>query len=890
MNNYIYKFGNLHADGDKSMADILGNKGANLAEMSKMGIPTPPGFTISTKAWHIYNTSNALPEELYEEISNAIKYLEEITLQKFGDHKDPLLLSVRSGSMVSMPGMMDTILNLGLNDETVLALIEKTSNERFAYDSYRRFIQMYGSIIYGIGSNDFENIILEVKKDNNIINDIDLSVQNIQEIISKFKIVIQNKTSQKAIPDNVIDQLHEAIKAVFDSWMNKRAVIYRRTNDIDDSIGTAVTIQSMVFGNLNDNSGTGVVFTRNPSTGENIIFGEYLLNAQGEDIVAGIRTPLPILEKPNTSDKAMISVLPKETESLLHMCKTLEQYYKDVQDIEFTIENGKLWILQSRSAKRTALSSIKTAVDMATEGLISEEDALLRINAECLSSILHPTIDKSHPKVVIGRGLPASPGAISGKVVFSSEEAVKKSQSGIDVILVTHETTPEDIEGMISSVGLITARGGMTSHAAVVARGIGKPCICGTNDMRIDPDNKSFSLSGHTVKCGDMLTVNGTSGEIILGQIPTVNAELPEEFNILMEWAKRYKKLQVRANADTESDIQTSIKFGAEGIGLCRTEHMFFKDDRISIVRQMILVETKEHRAKYLQEILPIQVADFQDIFSLMKGKPVNIRLLDPPLHEFLPQNDAIIAQLSKSMNTPLNIMISRINKLKETNPMLGHRGCRLGISCPEIYEMQVRSILIAAIKNMKDGISDNLPDIEIMVPFISSVEEFRRVKDIINTTAQTVLRDYNADITFKIGSMLELPRAALTADKISEESEFFCFGTNDLTQTVFGLSRDDSGKFLSDYQDLGILKHDPFVTIDKEGVGSMMKISMDKVASNKNVNKISFSVCGEHGGNPESIAFFHEIGLEYVSCSPYRIPISILASAQSAIKDNKSH
>ena len=887
---YIYKFGNKDTDGDRSMASLLGGKGANLAEMSKCGIPVPPGFTISTDAYLAYIENNfSIPEEIVSQIDNAIDELQDSMGQQFAnDANNPMLLSVRSGAVVSMPGMMDTILNLGINDNTVESLAKKFNNKVFAYDSYRRFIQMYGSVVCAIPQYEFDNAMIKVRKDNDLSSGQVLSIDHMMKVITSFKEVIRQKKNVEMTQD-IRAQLLSSIEAVFKSWMNDRALSYRALHDISDSLGTAVTVQYMVFGNFNDDSATGVLFTRNPSTGQKMLYGEYLPKAQGEDIVAGTHTPYPILSE-SAEGNSLESCMPSVFGELCDIANTLEHYYKDVQDIEFTIENGKLFILQTRNAKRTPSAAIKMAVDMVNEGLISKEDALLSINPSQISVLLHPTVDYSYNKVLLAKGLPASPGAVSGIVVFTPEEAKLCKKNGVNAILVREETTPDDIDGMVASVGFITVRGGMTSHAAVVARGMGKPCICGVSSMKINIDERVLLIGDHIIKYGEYVTLDGTTGEVMLGEMPAKSAELSLEFHTLMSWAREIKKLQVRVNADTVSDCIIARKFSAEGIGLCRTEHMFFAKERILQVRKIILSLTAEERERALKEVLLMQKGDFLEIFQKFPGMPVNIRLLDPPLHEFLPNitNGEVIDELATELGITKELLHNRINMLHEVNPMLGHRGCRVGISHPEIYQMQIRAIFMAISELCQASKAEfKTPIVEIMVPFVSIDTELVSIKRDIELIAQEISRNYRVNLQFCIGCMLELPRAAMTADKIAEQVSFFCFGTNDLTQTVFGISRDDAGKFIEVYSRNGIIAKDPFVSIDREGVGEMMKYTLEK-ARIKSPN-IKLGICGEHGGDPESIDFFHSIGLHYISCSPYRLPIAILTAAQAVIKENRN-
>ncbi|MDC0417129.1 pyruvate, phosphate dikinase [Candidatus Pelagibacter sp.] len=886
MNKLIFNFNSKDVKKIKSPKNILGGKGANLSEMGRMGLPVPPGFTISTNVCDLfYKNKKKLNSKIINQIKSELKVIEKSVKKKFGDLKNPLLLSVRSGARVSMPGMMDTILNLGLNDETVIALSKKTSNGRFAKDSYRRFIQMYGNVVMGVEGHYFEELIENYKLTKGVLLDTELDESDWDGLINDFKKVVKEKT-QKNFPQNVLEQLFGAIGAVFLSWESNRAKIYRRLNQIPSEWGTAVNVQSMVFGNMGNDCATGVVFTRNPSDGANDIYGEYLINAQGEDVVAGTRTPQYITKKArkeaNVKDPSMQESMPKVYKQLEKILMKLENHYKDMQDVEFTVENNKLWILQTRSGKRTSKSAVKIAVDMVKEKLISKKEAILRIDPGSLDTLLHPTLDEKSEINVIANGLPASPGAASGKVVFSSEEAERLNDMMQDTILVRVETSPEDIQGMHAAKGILTARGGMTSHAAVVARGMGRPCVSGSSEIDINYESKIFKTSEHEIKEGDIITIDGSTGRIILGEVPTVKPEISGDFSKLMSWADGIRKLKVRANSETPLDTKTARDFGAEGIGLCRTEHMFFDEERILSVREMILSKTKEDRARALTKLLPHQKKDFVEIFKIMNGLPVTVRLLDPPLHEFLPNSDKEILEVANVVGVDLKEVKSRISELHEQNPMLGHRGCRLGISYPEIYEMQCRAIFEALVELKKNKIKSAFP--EIMIPLVSTEAEIKIMKDLVIRVAKNVQEENKVKINFLVGTMIELPRAAIKAKDIAKHAEFFSFGTNDLTQTTFGISRDDSGKFLNDYIDNKIFDIDPFVSID-EGVENLIEIAVSK--GKKQNKKIKLGICGEHGGDPKSIAFCSRIGLDYISCSPYRVPIARLAAAQAEIKNN---
>ena len=884
MNKLILNFKSKEIKKIKNPKNFLGGKGANLSEMGKMGLPVPPGFTISTKVCDLfYKNKKKLNSEIIYQIKKELKIVEKDVSKKFGDLKNPLLLSVRSGARVSMPGMMDTILNLGLNDKTVIGLANKTSNGRFAKDSYRRFIQMYGNVVMGVESYLFEELIENYKLTKGVLLDTELDEEDWDGLIKDFKNTIKEKVN-KDFPQDVYQQLFGAISAVFLSWESNRAKVYRRLNQIPSEWGTAVNVQSMVFGNMGNDCATGVVFTRNPSDGSNNIYGEYLINAQGEDVVAGTRTPQYITKKAKLEAKvkesSMQESMPKVYNELFKILKKLEKHYRDMQDVEFTVENNKLWILQTRSGKRTSKSAVKIAVDMVKEKLISKNDAILRIDPNSLDTLLHPTLDENGSIKVIANGLPASPGAASGKVVFTSEEAERLNSVMQDTILVRVETSPEDIQGMHAAKGILTARGGMTSHAAVVARGMGRPCVSGSSEIDINYENKTFKTSSIEVKEGDTITIDGSTGRIILGNVPTVKPEISGDFSRLMSWADNIRKLKVRTNSETPLDTKTARDFGAEGIGLCRTEHMFFDEERILSVREMILSKTQEDRAKALKKLLPHQKDDFIQIFKIMQGLPVTVRLLDPPLHEFLPKSDKEIFEVADVVGVDKKELISRIDELHEQNPMLGHRGCRLGISYPEIYEMQCRAIFEALSDLKRKKQKSALP--EIMIPLVSTETEIKIMKDLVINTARKVQNENKVKIEFLVGTMIELPRAAIKAKDIAKHAEFFSFGTNDLTQTTFGISRDDSGKFLNDYIDNKIFNIDPFVSID-EGVKDLIEIAVER--GKKQNKKIKLGICGEHGGDPESIRFCSNIGLNYVSCSPYRVPIARLAAAQAELK-----
>ena len=884
MKKYIFNFKSKVSNKINLSKNILGGKGANLSEMGRMGLPVPPGFTISTEVCELfYKNKRKINHKILREIDKELKNIEKDTGKKFGDLNNPLLVSVRSGARVSMPGMMDTILNLGLNDETVHALANRTSNMRFAKDSYRRFIQMYSNVVLGVENYNFEELIENYKLTKGVLLDTELDENDWDGLIKDFKNIVKKKTN-KEFPQNVREQLFGAISAVFLSWESHRAQVYRKLNQIPSEWGTAVNVQSMVFGNMGNDCATGVVFTRNPSNGNHQIYGEYLINAQGEDVVAGTRTPQHITKKAriasNESLPSMEESMPivyKELKKILHK---LEKHYKDMQDVEFTVENKKLWMLQTRSGKRTAKSAVKIAVDMVKENLISKKEAVLRVEPNSLDTLLHPTLDEKSNIEIIAKGLPASPGAASGKVVFTSDDAERLNASMQNTILVRVETSPEDIHGMHAAKGILTARGGMTSHAAVVARGMGRPCVSGSSEIEIDYEKKLFKVQDREIKEGDLITIDGSTGRIILGEVKTVKPEISGEFSKLMNWADNYRKLKIRTNSETPVDSKTARDFGAEGIGLCRTEHMFFDEERILSVREMILSKTKDDRLLALSKLLPHQKKDFIDIFKIMNGLPVTVRLLDPPLHEFLPRTDKEIAEVASSLNIPIKELEARISELHEQNPMLGHRGCRLGISFPEIYEMQCRAIFEALVQCKKQKVKSIIP--EIMIPLVSTEVEIKIMKDLVIRIAKQVESEKKIKLNFLVGTMIELPRAAIKANDIAKHAEFFSFGTNDLTQTTFGISRDDSGKFLNDYIENKIFDIDPFVSID-EGVGDLIEIASEKGRMQN--KKIKLGICGEHGGDPKSIELCAKIGLNYVSCSPYRVPVARLAAAQAQLK-----
>ena len=872
---YVYAF----SEGNASMRNLLGGKGANLAEMTALGLPIPQGFTVSTEACtEYYNCGKKISKEIEEQIFNALSELEKIEGKKFGDESDPLLVSVRSGARASMPGMMDTILNLGLTDTSVEGFAEKTNNPRFAYDSYRRFIQMYSDVVMEVNKSFFEKIIDELKEERNVKYDTELTVEDLKELVKRFKNVYREHMNGEEFPQDVREQLMGAVKAVFRSWDNPRAIVYRRMNDIPGDWGTAVNVQAMVFGNKGETSGTGVAFTRNPSTGEKGIYGEYLINAQGEDVVAGVRTPQPITK--------LKEDLPECYDEFMRLATKLENHYRDMQDMEFTIQEGKLYFLQTRNGKRTAAAAINIACDLVDEGMITKEEAIERIDAKSLDQLLHPTFDAEALKngEVIGEALPASPGAAAGKVYFTAEDAKKagKGGNGERVILVRLETTPEDIEGMVASQGVLTVRGGMTSHAAVVARGMGTCCVSGCGDIIIDEEKKEFTLHGHTFHEGDYISLDGTTGKIYLGDIKTVEASVTGNFGRIMAWADELRRLQVRTNADNPRDAKKAIELGAEGIGLCRTEHMFFEEDRIPKIRKMILSETVEARTEALNALIPFQKGDFKAMYKELKGLPMTVRYLDPPLHEFLPTDENDIKALANDMNVTVEHLKNKISDLHEFNPMMGHRGCRLAVTYPEIAKMQTRALMEAAIEVKEEDGYDITP--EIMIPLVGEKKELKFVKDIVIETAEEVKKERKSDINYHIGTMIEIPRAALNADEIATEAEFFSFGTNDLTQMTFGFSRDDAGKFLDAYYQNKIYESDPFARLDQNGVGKL--VEMAATNGRKTRPDIHLGICGEHGGEPSSIEFCNRVGLDYVSCSPYRVPIARLAAAQAALNE----
>jgi len=881
MHKLIYYFGSDDTEGNAAMLDILGSKGANLAQMCKLGLPIPPGFTISTELCTRYSAHHThLTPKFEEELLASVAKLEKETRKKFGSDSNPLLLSVRSGAKISMPGMMDTILNLGMNDQVAKALADKTGNPRFAYDSYRRFLEMYGSVVLGISSYLFEEIFDNYKISNNISKDNDITAEILQKIIVTFKAIILKHTGREFESDPYT-QLKCAIEAVLASWTCPRAITYRKINNISDEIGTAVNIQSMVFGNKGNDSATGVIFTRCPSSGRKEIFGEFLVNAQGEDVVAGIRTPYPILATMEDDGSSMQEQMPELYDKLVSICDKLELHFKDMQDIEFTIEEGRLYILQTRNGKRAAASAVKIAVDMVGEGILSKQDALMRIDPESLSQLLHTAIDYSDNPTVIATGLPASPGASTGIVVFSPYDAEELSHHH-KVILVRNDTSPEDIKGMHVSAGILTARGGMTSHAAVVARGMGTPCVCGVNGLIVNEQQKIFTTSsGHKIKQGDTITIDGSTGKIIIGDVKLIKTNFSEEFNTILKWADAEKDLKVRANAETALDASVAIRFGACGIGLCRTEHMFFDNDKIPLVREMIIAGDYDQRMRSIERLKPLQTADFKSLFEIMDGRPVNIRLLDPPLHEFLPTENKDKKLLAESLNVPISLINHRLHALHELNPMLGHRGCRLGISYPEIYIMQVEAILHAMqMLHTEKHVESKL---ELMIPLISEVKELERIKKYVTQTINSMEVKYSIKFNIKLGTMIELPRAALTAGEIAKHVDYFSFGSNDLTQTTFGISRDDVGSFLPDYIEQKIFIHDPFVRLDEPGVGQLIDIAIER--GKKTNADLTLGVCGEHAGDPASIDFFYKAGIDYISCSPYRIPIARVAAARSKIR-----
>jgi len=869
---YVYFFGGGEADGSEELEDILGGKGANLAEMTNIGIPVPAGFTISAEVCqYYYRHDEVYPDGLEEEVDENLRQLEEENGKEFGDPEDPLLLSVRSGAAVSMPGMMDTVLNVGLNEDTLEGLVDRTGNQRFGWDSYRRLIQMYGEVVKGIEAREFDLALEDIKEEKGAENDTDLTVDDLKEVVDEFKSIYKENLGEE-FPTDPREQLWGAIDAVFGSWNNPRAIKYREMNDLPhDAMGTAVNVQTMVFGNTGENSATGVAFTRNPSTGEKKRYGEYLKNAQGEDVVAGVRTPKDI--------KELKEEMPEAWEELEEIFQKLEEHYKDVQDVEFTVENSELYMLQTRTGKRTAKAAVKIAVDMAEEGLIEEETAVGRIEPETLDQLLHPSFDEEAEKEVLAKGLNASPGAAVGEVVFTAGEAVERRDDGDKVILVRTETSPEDIDGLEAAEGVLTSRGGMTSHAAVVARGMGKPAVAGCGALEIDYEDEEFEVDGTTVKKGDYISIDGATGEVMLGQVPTVEPKMDENFQTLMEWADDIRQLGVRTNADTPEDAGKARDYGAEGVGLCRTEHMFFGENRLPYIRQTIMAEDSDARVEYLSELAQFQEDDFEGILREMEGLPVIIRLLDPPLHEFLPDSDEEVEEFATTAGMEPEEVRAKVDELKEFNPMLGHRGCRLGITMPEIYEMQVEAILKAAANLQSEGVNA-IP--KIMVPLVGDPEEMRNVRNTIESVEADVLESYDVDLKYEIGTMIEIPRACVLADEIAEDAEFFSFGTNDLTQMTFGFSRDDAGKFLEEYLEKGVLEDNPFETLDEKGVAQMMEMATELGKSTK--EDLSIGICGEQGGDPKSIEIAKVVGLDYVSASPFRVPIARLAAAQAEL------
>ena len=884
MTKWVYAFGDGKAEGKSAMRDLLGGKGANLAEMSNLGLPVPPGFTITTEVCtYYYDHGRSYPEALRGEVDEALRHVGRIAGRSFGDAANPLLVSVRSGARASMPGMMDTVLNLGLNDTTVAALAASSGDPRFAYDSYRRFITMYSNVVLGVEHHRFEEALESYKERKGVSLDTELAAEDWKTLVGRYQEIVRKELG-KPFPQDPHEQLWGAIGAVFGSWMNARAMKYRELHGIPASWGTAVNVQAMVFGNMGETSATGVAFTRNPSTGEKELYGEFLINAQGEDVVAGLRTPQDITEKARLasgSDKpSMERAMPEAYAELVRIYGLLERHYRDMQDMEFTVEKGKLWMLQTRNGKRTAKAALRIAVELASEGLIDEREAVNRVDPAALDQLLHPTIDPNAERKIVATGLPASPGAASGEIVFNSDDAEAAKKAGRKVILVRVETSPEDIHGMHAAEGILTTRGGMTSHAAVVARGMGKPCVSGAGSIRVDYAKRTFSVAGQTLAQGEIITIDGSTGQVLRGRVKMLEPELSGEFATLMGWADKVRRMKVRANADTPLDAETARNFGAEGIGLCRTEHMFFEGDRIVAVREMILADDEAGRRAALAKLLPIQRQDFVELFTIMSGLPVTIRLLDPPLHEFLPHSEAEVAEVAKAMNTSPEKLKRRAAELHEFNPMLGFRGCRLAIAYPEIAEMQARAIFEAAVEAGRKTGSPAQP--EVMVPLIMAKAEFDLVKARIDAMAAAVAKETGVEIAYQVGTMIELPRACLKADEIAQTAEFFSFGTNDLTQTTLGISRDDAATFLGPYTQKGILETDPFVSIDREGVGELVRIGVER--GRKTRPDIKLGICGEHGGDPASVRFCGEIGLDYVSCSPYRVPIARLAAAQAAL------
>ena len=881
---WVYSFGGGGADGDASLRNLLGGKGANLAEMATLGLPVPPGFTLTTDVCNAYyEQGETYPDGLTEQVDEALKALEAKSGKTFGDPDNPLLVSVRSGARASMPGMMDTVLNLGLSEVTVKGLAER-AGARFAYDSYRRFIQMYSNVVMGMPHDSFEYILDDYKERQGYDLDTDMEADDWQSIVGQYKAAVEDELG-KPFPDDAHEQLWGAIGAVFGSWMNDRAILYRKLNDIPQEWGTAVNVQSMVFGNMGETSATGVAFTRDPSTGDKVFYGEYLTNAQGEDVVAGIRTPAPISRQRaqalNSDEPSLEEVMPDVFEELVGVANTLEAHYRDMQDIEFTVEDGRLYMLQTRNGKRTAGAALKIAVDMACEKLISEDEAVLRLEPSQLDQLLHPTISEDAVRNVIVSGLPASPGAAVGEVVFDSDEAAHLAEAGRAVILVRVETSPEDIHGMHAAKAIVTARGGMTSHAAVVARGMGRPCVCGAGQLQINAAEGTFSVGDKTYRKGEVITVDGAAGEVLAGAVDMRQPDLSGDFGLLMEWADRVRRLKVLTNAETPADVQTASDFGAEGIGLCRTEHMFFDADRIPVVRSMILAGSPDGRIAALTKLLPMQRSDFIEIFRIMEDRPCTIRLLDPPLHEFMPHTEHDMQEVANASGIGIDSIRASVDALHESNPMLGHRGCRLGISYPEIYEMQARAIFEAAIAVLKETGKPPVP--EVMVPLVATRKELDILKEVIDKAAQAVFSETGDRIDYLVGTMIELPRAALQAAQIAESAEFFSFGTNDLTQTTLGISRDDAGRFLTAYESHGVYEKDPFVTLDQTGVGELIKIAKERGRSAR--SDLKLGICGEHGGDPASVEFCESVGLDYVSCSPYRVPIARLAAAHAVLK-----
>ena len=878
-NKLIYEFSSQKTDGDASLSNLLGGKGANLAEMSKLGIQVPPGFTITTEACNYFSKNKKLPDGLKEEIINYVSNLESLSQKSFGNSESPLLLSVRSGGMISMPGMMDSILNIGLNDDNVQNLAKAFNDERFALDSYRRLIQMYSNVVLGVEMDRFEAVIANKKRMDNVTSDADFNVEQLEWIINAYKNTVERFTNSP-FPQDPHEQLLGAIEAVFSSWQNKRAITYRKINNIPDSLGTGATIQTMVFGNLNDKSGTGVAFTRNPSNGSKELYGEYLINAQGEDVVAGIRTPHPIKNDDSVEQESLESKFPNAYKEIKEIASKLETHFKEVQDLEFTIENEKVYLLQTRKAKRTAQASIKIAIDLHNEGITTKEESLIMVDANNITNVLHPQFVQSQEKALFTKALNASPGAAVGEIVFDADKAEKEANRGRDVILVRDETSPEDIHGMHSSVGILTTKGGMTSHAAVVARGMGKPCVVGAEGLTIDVENKTIGNGERVLTEGDIISIDGSLGEVYIGELETEPPRPSDEFNTLMDWCSEYKRLAVRANAETVLDTEKSLEFGAEGIGLCRTEHMFFEGERIIPMREMIMSESQQGRKRALKKLIDFQIADFESLFLLLKEKPITVRLLDPPMHEFLPKSDIEMTELGNAIGVSPSYIREMLVKLSESNPMLGHRGVRLGLSYPEIYEMQVEAILRAAYNiQKKDGV---LVTPEIMIPLVMNAKELHQMKNLLIKKISKVQKKLDYTFEYTIGTMIELPSAALNSGSIAEHADFFSFGTNDLTQTTLGLSRDDASKFLTKYVENDIFSQDPFVSIDKKTVGKAVEISVNE-GRQSNIN-LKIGVCGEHAGEAESIHFFNTLAIDYISCSPYRIPTAKLAAAQAEI------